>query len=135
MADPSSTRPSRKVLIVDDSATTREAVRLILEDEGFDVIAPDSVFGVTTLVMSERPDLILMDVNMPALEGNRIVELLRSRRWGQDAVVLLHSSLPEAELQQLTEDCGADGYLKKTLDPELLPRQVRDWLNKRTQQG
>lgn len=135
MSDPSSAPLSKKVLIVDDSATTREAVRLILEDEGFQVLCPESVFGVTTLVMSERPDIILMDVNMPALEGNRIVELLRSRRWGQEAVVLLHSSLPEGELQRLTRACGADGYLKKTLDPELLPQQIRGWLRQRDQQG
>lgn len=117
-----------KVLVVDDSRTAREAVQLILEHAGYQVLLMDTALGVSNIVRDERPDLILMDVNMPALDGDKVVTLLRSRRRDDHTLVLLHSSRPETELAVLAARCGADGFLKKTLDPVILPAEVARWL-------
>ena len=117
-----------KVLVVDDSKLVLMHAEAALSGHDIEVVtlntsdAPLSI-GVTT--MNENPDLVLLDVNMPALSGDQIVELLK-RRSG--AKVILHSSLKSDELARLVEESGADGYIEKTHDQKELLTQVRHWL-------
>lgn len=113
-----------RVLIVDDNEVCRAVVRETLEGDGFDVIELGSPVGLSSVVNREKPDLVLMDIEMPALEGDRAVEILLKHRL-HDCKILLYSGRPVAELQQLARRCGATGFVSKSVTEGALAKAVR----------
>ena len=105
-----------KVLVVDDSALVLEAAQRALRAAGHEVVVRQCPHGTTATILRERPDLVLLDVSMPGLSGDLIVQVVRRRASIQATKVILFSSKSEEELQRLTKDCGADGFIRKTPD-------------------
>lgn len=108
-------RRRSKVLIVDDSPLILSMTKAVLERVGLAVVTLDSPIGCTRALSEERPDLALIDVAMPALRGDQLVELVR-RRLPNSCPIVLFSERPEEELAQLMVQCGATGYIRKTDD-------------------
>jgi CheY-like chemotaxis protein len=103
-----------RVMVVDDSPTVLAHVRFALERAGHSVTTRDSALGTMSEVMRLKPQALVLDVSMPALAGNRLASLVSEFR--KDVVVILHSSLPAAELAELAQSSGARGYIAKTAD-------------------
>ncbi|MEO0814242.1 MAG: response regulator, partial [Myxococcota bacterium] len=76
-----------------------------------------------------QPDLILLDIAMPAMGGERLLSVLRKYQSLSDVRVVFHSGKEEDELREMAESFGADGFIKKSLDPEVLPKQVAEFLS------
>jgi CheY-like chemotaxis protein len=102
-----------KVLLVDDSEICRETVRDILEEAGHELVALDSPFGLSRAMQAEKPDLVLVDVQMPALRGDQLISVVRQHRLHRCPLVL-HSDRPAEELEKLVASSGANGYIRKT---------------------
>ncbi len=118
-----------KILVVDDSEIVLEATRLLLECSGYDVYTSPTPFGTATTISRERPDLVLLDVAMPTLRGDAVVEMIRTSRASQHTRIVLHSDRPAGELEDLVRRCGADGFICKTTDHDAMVRQVQRWLS------
>lgn len=109
---PESQTPVR-VLIVDDQRAFRTAATAVVESvDSFEVVgavetAEDALAGVG----QTRPDLVLMDLNLPGMDGVQASHLLRQRH--PEIVVVLLSSYDEAEFADLINDCGATAYVPK----------------------
>jgi CheY-like chemotaxis protein len=106
------------VLVVDDDPVVLELVRGWLEDAGYAVEVRESALGTTQQVASEQPDVVLLDVMMPALSGGELAHLIRRHHRTSLAAVILHSSLEQSELTALVQKTGALGAVPKTDDPE-----------------
>jgi DNA-binding response OmpR family regulator len=119
----------QRVLVIDDSATIRAQCELVLEDAGFHVATTDNPIMVHSLMRQENPDIVLVDVNMPAIDGHEVVKILRSRPAGsgREGIVLLYSGIDEARLKLLAEQCGADGYVRKTGDMDDFVARIAAW--------
>jgi len=117
-----------KVMVVDDSEMILEIVKLVLEDAGYEVVTRSSPFGTAAAVSVEKPDLLLLDVSMPALSGDKIVEVVRNNEKLKNTKVCLFSDRSEIELNKIVFACGADGFIQKTDDEEKLASQVAGWL-------
>ena len=104
---------AKTVLIVDDHASFRRAVRLVLEYEGYDVVgeAPD---GEEALVAARdlRPGLVLLDVNMPGIDGFEVAERLTAEETGAPAVILT-SSRDSSDFEARIKRSGARGFIPK----------------------
>jgi len=111
-----------KVMVVDDDVTTLEVASAALEQRGHEVLKRDSAIGTTMAILRERPDVLLLDVHMPGLSGDRLAELLEPRMGKRSPVVILHSGRDRAELERLASRCGAAGIIEKTSDPQELVR-------------
>jgi len=100
------------VLIVDDHAGFRRAARAVLEAEGFDVIA-ESATGIEALEAVERfaPDLVLLDIGLPDLDGIEVAGRLTTRDRGLS--VVLTSSRDASDYWPLLDRCGARGFIPK----------------------
>ena len=118
----------RKVLVVDDSEIVLDATRLVLEYSGFEVLTSPTPFGTQTTIASELPDLVLLDVTMPALRGDALVEMIRASKGVRSTRIVLHSDRSAGELGELVSRCGADGFICKTSDHDELVRQVKTWV-------
>ncbi len=117
-----------KILIVDDSEIVCDSVSSMLEPRGYDVVSLTSLFAFTQTLAAERPDLVLVDVSMPALNGDKLIEISRKHHDNIYKMVLF-SNRAETELSSLAARCGAAGYIQKTGDAERLAREVATFLH------
>lgn len=113
----------KKILVVDDDPVHLVCARDLLEAEGYQVVIHPRGLGASERVMTERPDLVLVDMNMPALSGEGLVSVLRSREHTRSVPILLYSSNDEVTLRQAADRLGIEGYVGKG-DPEELRRTV-----------
>ena len=116
-----------KILVVDDSEIVRELVRETFEGVGYEVVTVDNPLGFSNLLRREQPLIALVDVTMPALVGNKLVEIAMRHRV-HDCPIVLFSDRPEKELQQLARSSGASGYIRKGGDMGALVRSVESFL-------
>ncbi|MBL4845091.1 MAG: response regulator [Planctomycetes bacterium] len=120
-------RSREKILIVDDSKAILAFAGGILEEAGYSVVTSTNPIAVAGLVRTEAPDMVLMDIQMPAISGTDVVATLN--RFGSTEgirMVLFSASVSEAELAIRAESVGAHGYIHKAapLSPESLVAAV-----------
>jgi CheY-like chemotaxis protein len=113
-----------RVVIIDDSATAVDLVSAALESAGFEVHGFTSIFEAPMRVDELKPALIIVDLLMPALGGDKVIDVLR-RHSQHRCPIVLHSSAEENELKQRAKACGADGYVRKSRDFAALVRTVK----------
>src|SRR6478735_4749704 len=120
-------RMPKKILVVDDSDLCRDLTRMMLEDRGYVVVTLDSGLGLSRALGREKPDLVLLDVTMPAVSGTQIVEVTRQHKLHRCPIVLF-SDRPPNELSVLARNCGAAGFIPKTSDADSLAASVGRFL-------
>jgi CheY-like chemotaxis protein len=103
----------RRILVVDDDPKHLQTTLEILELEGYEVMVHETPFRTTELVRSLSPDLVLLDVNRPALSGDRLCSLLRANGSHQETAILFYSSNEEETLRDSVQRHGANGYVCK----------------------
>ncbi|SNB47686.1 PleD family two-component system response regulator [Geobacter sp. DSM 9736] len=109
----------RKILVVDDSELVTAMARDALEGAGFEVFTANNGIEANSYIFSRnKPDLIILDVMLPMLDGDKKAKLLREKEYSRGIPILLLSSKSEEELQRLTAEAGADGYIRKPFTPE-----------------
>ena len=116
------------VMVIDDSEIVLSVTRSVLESAGFRVLTHPRPSGCVALILQERPQLVLIDVNMPLIGGDTIAKLFGKARPNNDTIVLLYSSLSAAALEAKVKSCGAHGYIQKTEDGYDFLRQLNVWL-------
>lgn len=118
--------PRRKhlILIADDRTSSRELLRVVLERTGYDVLeAPDGEAALD-LIRTREPDLALLDLQMPKLDGWGVLEALRrDSRFAKLPVVALTASAMRGDRERILE-AGFTDYLAKPAGPEQLREVV-----------
>ncbi len=116
---------THKVLLVDDEASVQKICSLYLEAEGFAVKALSEANNVLDEVNSEKPDVIIMDLNLPGLDGFSATRLLKDQAETSHIPVLIISARGEtSDKQTALLSCSADDYLTKPFDPDELVARV-----------
>ena len=124
-----------KIVVIDDSEIVLEVAKSALEGAGYEVVTHDRPAGCVALILHEKPELVLMDVNMPGLGGDTIVSVLAKAAPGGETIVLLHSSLSADVLRAKASAAGAHGFIQKSGDLFGLVREVNRWLKRVTSSG
>jgi DNA-binding response OmpR family regulator len=118
-----------RVLIVDDHPEILEGMKMLLEIEGMEVTTHDSVITLPLILRKADPEVILLDLSLPALSGESFFQLGRERLLRHtDAFVILFSGRPLAELAANAEQFGADGVLPKSEDAMQAVARVKTWI-------
>ena len=123
-----------RVLIVDDETDILEGMKALLEIEGIDVITHDSMITLPLILRDADPDVILLDIGLPALSGSALLNLGRKRLLRTDATVILFSGRSARELDGLAHKFGADGFVTKSQDPMEIVARVQTWIGQRRAQ-
>lgn len=110
------THPTQRILIVDDDPDILEFLRIILEEEGYEVMTSDNEAYLLQLRNSGLPHLIVLDVLLSGKDGRDIVRWLKSQQDTRKVPVLMFSAHPSAE--QTVRQAGADDFLAKPFDIE-----------------
>lgn len=103
----------KKVLVIDDEEMHLYTAKGLLEGNRIEVITHKGSFGVTNCVKNTQPDLVLLDINMPALSGESLVSLIKPFCADMKTPILFYSSNDEGTLRDLVATHGVQGYICK----------------------
>ncbi len=117
--------PKKKILIVDDERDIVKALMIRLQANGYGVVSAfDGAQGLFT-AHKESPDLIILDIRMPAGDGFSIAHELRESAETSHIPILFLTGSPEKSAERKAEEAGGRFYIKKPYDPEELLDAVR----------
>ena len=120
-----------RVLVVEDSPTQAQELRLLLEQEGFEVAcAPDGEQGLAAST-AEPFDVVLSDVIMPGMSGYELCRRIKAGPRGGETPVILLTMLSEPQDVLRGLECGADNFITKPYDPESLSARIKTVLSNR----
>lgn len=119
-----------KIAIIEDDQAISQMYRFKFEAEGYDVQTAEN--GKLGLELSESmiPDIILLDLMMPEMTGDQMLEKMRGTSWGKDIKVIILTNMGEQEIPQKVKDLGVSAVILKA---DMTPRQVAELV--RTQLG
>ena len=116
------------ILYVEDNKENRLLVRRVLEAEGCAVIEAESAAQALKLLESSVPNLILMDINMPEIDGYTLTGRLRQNPKMQGVPIIAMTANVMRGDRERTMEAGCDGYIQKPIDVDLLGQQLRHFL-------
>ena len=115
----------KKILIVDDERDIVKALKIRLQHNGYDVVvAFDGAQGIF-MAHKEKPNLILLDIRMPAGDGFSVAEKLKQSSQTERIPIIFLTGSPERNAEGRAMELGARFYIKKPYDPEELLDAVR----------
>jgi CheY-like chemotaxis protein len=117
----------KKVLVIDDEPAIRKLIKVILEGEGYRILGLDASRKAPASVQEGKPDLIILDLMMPEVDGYEILEMLKKDPETRDipVIVLTVRSLPED--REKARSLGADMYITKPFEPSDLIKAVNSF--------
>ena len=117
----------KRILVVDDSEIVLDMARQALEEGDFEVVTATSAMEANEYIFCEnKPALIIMDVMLPMLDGDKKAKMLKENELTREIPILLLSSKPENELRWLVQESGADGFLRKPFTKRLMLAKVEE---------
>lgn len=117
-----------RILAVDDSRTIRELVKAILAQLGHEVLLASDGDEAMAIARETQVDLVLTDINMPRMNGNRLVYKLRCLEQYRDTPILMLTTESADFQKEKSKNMGADGWIQKPFDPERLEKAVNTML-------
>jgi len=119
-----------KILYIEDNADNRTLVKRVLMAEGFEVMeAPDGASGLR-LIQTTPPDLILMDINLPEVDGYELTTRFKSLPELKDTPIVALTAYVMKGDREKTLSAGCDGYIQKPIDVDRLPEQIHSFLKR-----
>src|SRR6185436_8750420 len=116
---------AKTVLIVEDQIEMRAINAMYLHHHGFRVVATDNGIDGVRAAREEHPDLILMDISIPGMDGIRATEAIKRDPETGDIPVLIITAHPYGSVGKRAVEAGCDGYLTKPCDPRRLLQEVQ----------
>ena len=120
----------KKILIVDDEVDLVETVRFPLEMEGFNVLVSYNGEDALSQARKEKPDLILLDLMLPKLDGYKVCRLLKFDERYKNIPILMLTAKTQEKDKALGMETGANEYITKPFEMDYLMEKVKAYLNK-----
>ncbi len=119
------------ILYVEDNPDNRMLVRRILMSQDYALLEAKNAFDAINLLQTERPDLILMDINMPDMDGYTLTAKIKAMPGFERVPILAITANVMRGDKEKTLEAGCDGYIQKPLDIDQLVREVERFLLRR----
>jgi len=121
-----------KILIVDDNPTNLKLVRVLLSAEGYDVRTAMDAEEALAAVREFRPRLILMDIQLPGMDGLTLTRKLKADPQTRDSIVVAVTAYAMKGDEARALAAGCDGYIAKPIDTRTLPQTLARFLERTT---
>lgn len=127
-----------KILVVDDDPDIRDVLEDLLEGEGFEVVTANDGAESLEAIKKENPDLVILDLLMPVMDGFAVCKQLQDPRWSKwkDVPILILTSVREEVSQRRYEletglSMNVDDYIEKPIEPDVVLDRVKKLLARR----
>ena len=119
---------SKRILVVEDQDDNMQILRDLLDDAGYEIIeARDGAEGVTA-AKAERPDLILMDIQLPVLDGYEATRQIKAVPELRTTPIIVVTSYALSGDEAKAREAGCDGYIPKPYSPRQLLVKIKQYL-------
>ena len=119
------------ILVVDDNAANLKLARVLLQGEGYQVRTAADAESALQLLQSFTPRLILMDIQLPGMDGLELTRRLKADAATKDIVILALTAYAMKGDEEKARAAGCDGYVAKPIDIDSLPRVIAEDLRSR----
>jgi two-component system, OmpR family, alkaline phosphatase synthesis response regulator PhoP len=128
-------QPAKKILIVDDEPDILEFLKYNLRKEGYEVVTAGDGKQAIAVAEQEKPNLIVLDIMMPELDGVEACRLLRQKKEFADTPIAFLTARDEDFSQITALDVGGDDYITKPIKPRVLISRINALLRRSTRQS
>lgn len=126
-------KSAKKIVIVEDQVELNDIYKTRLELLGYECIQAYDGIAALYVIQQEKPDLVLLDLMVPAIAGDEVLKRMRASDWGKDIPVHIVSNLNEADAPKGLRDLGISGYsVKINLENDDLDKIVQSILEPST---
>ncbi len=129
---------AKKILLVDDDPDIREALTMILESRGYQTVTASDGIECLAALRAEEPDLMIIDLLMPKMDGFALLKELEDGRWSKyrGTPILILSSVREEASRRRYEletalEYNVDDYVEKPINPDILLERVERLISKK----
>lgn len=112
-----------KIAIVEDDAAISQMYRIKFEAEGYEVETAENGKLGLALIEEMKPDIVLLDLMMPEMNGDEMLEKLRATSWGKDIKVIILTNMGESEAPDTIKELNVEAFILKA---NMTPRQVAE---------
>jgi two-component system, chemotaxis family, CheB/CheR fusion protein len=125
--DEPATTTARRILVVDDNRDAAESLAMLLELTGNETHTAHDGLEALETAAQVRPDLILLDIGLPKINGYEAARRIREQPWGKSVVLVALTGWGQAEDRQKSREAGFDGHIVKPVDLEALTRLLAEF--------
>jgi two-component system cell cycle response regulator DivK len=120
---------SKRILVIEDQEDNRRIVRDLLTSVGYDLIEAVTGEEGVTLAETQRPDLILMDIQLPGLDGYEATRRIKANPALRHIPIIVVTSYALSGDEAKAREAGCDGYVAKPFSPRVLLAKIREHLS------
>ncbi len=119
---------NKKILLVDDEKDLVDTVSFRLKASGYDVVTAYDGQEALTKTRLEKPDLIVLDLMLPKMDGYKVCRMLKFDERYKDIPIVMFTARVQDSDKKMGEEVGADAYITKPFDPQNLLSKVKELL-------
>lgn len=123
------------ILIVDDNPVNMKLIRVLLAGEGYHVRTATDAGEALTVLKEFHPHLILMDIQLPGIDGLELTRLLKAEPSTRDITILGLTAFAMKGDEERILAAGCDGYIPKPIDTRTLPNYIKEYLQRQAVKG
>jgi len=115
---------SKKILIIEDNEQNLYLSTFLLENKGYDVIQARDGYAGIEIVENENPDLLLLDIQLPGIDGYSIAEQISKMETNKDLPIIAVTSYAMVGDREKAMDSGCTGYIEKPINPDTFVNEI-----------
>jgi PAS domain S-box-containing protein len=131
-AHTSTNRATYRILVVDDNQDSADSLAMLLELTGHTVLTAHDGQAALDAAAQHRPDVVLLDIGLPTLNGHEVCRRIRQQPWGNDMVLIALTGWGQDEDRRRSQEAGFDGHLVKPVDHTRLVTLLASLIERRT---
>lgn len=125
----------KKILIVDDETDMVEMIKMRLEAADYQIAAAYDGQEALDKVKSDRPDLIILDLMLPKIDGYKVCRMLKFDEKYKNIPIVMFTARAQENDRKLGQEVGADAYITKPFEPAVLMGKIKDLLEGQQKEG
>jgi len=118
---------THKLAIIEDDPAISQMYRMKFETEGYKVETAENGKIGLDMIEKMKPDMVLLDLMMPEMNGDEMLEIMRATEWGKNVPVIVLTNMGEQEIPEKIEKLGINAFILKA---EMTPKQVEELVKK-----
>jgi len=120
----------KNVMVVEDNEKNRKLVRVVLKAKGYNIIEAATGEEALNLLKNQKPDIILMDIQLPGIDGLTLIKQIKASVITKDIPIIAVTAYAMKGDEQKILDTGCDAYVSKPINTQELPRIVEKYIKK-----
>lgn len=120
----------KRLLIVDDEVDLAQMIKFRMENNGYDVLLAHDGQSALEMARKERPDLIILDLMLPKMDGYKVCGLLKKDSRYSHIPIIIFTAKGQEDDMKLGQELGADAYIVKPFEPQVLLGKIKELTEK-----